>query len=116
MKKIAILSIFGLFLAIAATANVAVVSEPASLIPDPILAPAASGQIGLFEFALNQDAGETLSSVTISIQNNGTSNASSTDIASVSVYKDNGDGVFNSSSDLLSGSQTAVSVGSQTSI
>ena len=40
----------------------------------------------------------------------------SENIAGLSVYKDNGDGLFNPSADLLSGTQTAVNVGSNTTV
>jgi hypothetical protein len=92
------------------------VTGPVSLITDPTLVKASAGPIGLFEFSLNQTAGETLSSVSAVANQNATTTVSGGDLASLSLYKDNGDGSFNSVSDALVGSQTAITLGSTTMI
>lgn len=116
MKKIALLSIFGLVVAIAALATVIVNTGPTSLVPDPILVKASSNPVGLFELALSQDAGETLSSISVVVNNTASSTATTTDLASISVYKDNGDGNFDPTTDLLAGTQTVVNIGSATTV
>lgn len=99
-----------------AQAAVTVTNAPAVMVSAPITAPALSTPIPLFKFSLNQDAGETLSGVTVAINKNGTTNLTGTDLASLAVYKDNGDTVFNTASDLLAGLQTTVNVDSPTTI
>lgn len=100
--------------ATAVLATVTVSAGPTSLVTSPVLVKASSNPVGLFEVSLNQDAGETLSSVSVKVNANATSTVSGADLASVAVYKDNGDGVFNPGVDLLAGSNTAVNVGSTT--
>jgi hypothetical protein len=99
-----------------AQAAITVTNGPTTMVNTPITAPASSAPIPLFKFSLNQDAGETLSGVTVIINKNGTNNLISSDLASLAVYKDNGDAVFNTASDLLAGSQTTVNVDSPTTI
>ncbi len=116
-KQIALISILGLMLVfLQAGATVTVSAGPASLVTDPVLVKASSSQVGLFSFTSSQDAGETLSSVKIVINNTASSTASTTDFASVSVYKDNGDGNFSATTDLLSASQSSVNLGSATEV
>ncbi len=116
-QQIAIISILGIFLSfLPVQATVTVNAGPTSLVPDPVLVKASSPQVGLFSLTLSQDAGETLSSIKVIINNVATSTATGTDFASVSVYKDEGDGGFNSTSDLLAGTQATVNVGSTTTI
>jgi hypothetical protein len=101
----------------AAMAAVSVTVGPTSLVTAPTTASMSSGQIGLFSFTVNASAGETLSSVAVTINNAGTSTATGSDLASVSVYKDDGDGVFEpGTGDLLAGTQTTVNVGSATTV
>ncbi|GEM_PF-4592438 len=87
-----------------------------SLITSPTHLPASSGPRGAFSFALTQTAGETLSSVSVTISNVGASTATGADFSSVLVYKDNGDSTFNVATDLLSGTQTTVNIGSATTV
>ncbi len=114
MKKLFLLVIPSLLFATAAVAAVTVNSGPTSLVISPITAKASSAPIALFSVNLSQTASETLSSIAVNIANSGLSTATGADLASVSVYKDNGDGVFNPTTDLLAGSQTSVNIGSNT--
>lgn len=116
MKKL-LLSLTVLALVISPIhAKAAVTASASSLVTSPIFAKATSPQIGLFSLTLAQTASETLSSVAVTLNNNGTSTAASGDLAQLSVYKDNGDSVFNSSTDTLAGSQSTVNIGSPTVI
>lgn len=113
MKKHAFFVVSGLLLAQSVFAAVTVTAGPTPLVTSPITAKALSGPIVLFSATLTQSAGETLSSVAVDIANAGTSAAVGSDLASVSVYKDDGDGSFDSG-DALAGSQTSVNIGSST--
>lgn len=97
-----------------ASAAVSVPTGPTSLVTSPTSFDSSSGPLAVFSLSLGQTAGETLSSVAVTINNNGSSTASGTDFSSVAVYKDNGDGTFSAATDLLAGSQTTVNVGSPT--
>ncbi|MBI4090716.1 MAG: Ig-like domain repeat protein [Candidatus Komeilibacteria bacterium] len=99
-----------------ALAAITVQSGPTSLVTTPRYVKAASDPVGLFKFNLTQDAGETLSSVSVRVNAVVPSTVASENIASLSVYKDNGDGLFDPSTDLLAGTQTAVNIGSTTTI
>ena len=116
LKKIALFCVLGLLTSAPATATVAVNSGPTSLVADPLPVKADSSPIGLFALSLSQDGGETLSSIGIVVNNTASSTASGTDFGAVSVYKDNGDGNFDPSADLLAGSQTTVNIGSVTTV
>lgn len=109
----AVLAISGFVPAIGASAAVTP-SSVTSLVTSSTTLVASSSQTALFSFILSETAGETLSSVEVSINNSGSSTASGGDFASVNVYKDNGDGTFNTASDLLAGSQATVNVGTAT--
>ena len=89
---------------------------PNSLITSPTLIGASSAPLGLFEVSLNQACGETLSSMTVTVNKNGSNNVIASDLASLAVYKDNGNGTFNAVSDLLAGSQSTVNINSPTTI
>ncbi|MBI4053987.1 MAG: hypothetical protein HY397_01500 [Candidatus Doudnabacteria bacterium] len=102
--------------AMPAEATVTVNAGPTSLVTSPVLVKAASGQTGLFSVTLSQDAGETLSSIAVMVNPNATTTVASADLASVSVYKDDGNGSFSSSSDLLAGSNATVGVGATTTV
>lgn len=93
-------------------ASAAVTATASSLVPDPILVRASSADIGLFALTLSQDAGETLSSVAVTVANAGDSAAGSSDIATLKVFKDDGDSMFEPNQDAEAGSQTTVNVGS----
>ncbi len=99
-----------------ANATVTVTTGPVSLVTSPQVAPASSAPLALFKFSLGQDAGETLSSVNVTLTKVSGSTLAGSDLASVAVYKDNGDGSFNAGSDLLAGSQSTVNVDSATTI
>lgn len=85
-----------------------------SLVTSSTTLKASSSQTALFSFTLSETAGETLTSVKVNISNTGGSTASGSDFASVNVYKDNGNGSFDTATDLLAGSQSTVNVGSAT--
>lgn len=106
---------FGLQL-VPVSALAAVTVTANSLVTSPITAKASSTPIGLFSFTAGQTAGETLSSVTITLANSGSSVATGSHFASLNVYKDTGNGTFEPGTDLLAGSQTTVTVGSTTTI
>jgi len=89
---------------------------PNSLITSPTLIGASSVPLGLFEINLNQASGETLSSMTVTVNKNGSNNVTASDLASLAVYKDNGNGTFSAVSDLLAGSQSTVNINSPTTI
>ncbi len=110
MRKTAIfLSL--LLTAASAQAAVTVGTVPTSLVASATTL-AASTQLPVFEFALTADASETLSSVAVTVTS---ATAVSGDFASASVYKDDGDGAFDSG-DMLAGSNSTVNVGSTTTV
>ncbi len=116
MSKIVSIIGGGLLLATTAFAAVTVDAGPTSLVTSDMTVGASSSQISVFSFELTGDDSETLSSVTVQLDNNGSSDVTSGDIASVRVYRDNGNGSFNSGTDLLAGSESAVNIGSETVI
>ncbi len=116
MKKLSLFIIAGLLVATTAMAAVTVNSGPVSLVTSAVTAKASSAPIVLFSVNLGQTAGETLSSVAVNIANNGSSVATGADLASVKVYKDDGNGLFDSAVDALAGSQTTVNIGSATTV
>jgi len=116
MKKLYLFISAGLLLATIALAAIIVNSGPTSLVTSPITAKASSAPIALFSVNLSQTADETLSSIKVNINNYGSSAATSSDLATVAIYKDTGNGIFNSASDLLVGTQTAVNIGSSTTV
>ena len=71
-----------------------VTASASSLVTSNIKLKSSSAQTGLFAITLGQTVGETLSSVSVTINNNGTSTVAGSDLASVSVYKDTGNGTF----------------------
>lgn len=105
---------FGALALVPALAAVTVVSGPTSLVLNPTVLPAVSAPAGVFSFTLNQSAGETLSSVAVMVNDNAPSTMPGSHLASVSVYRDNGDGTFDPSTDALAGTQTTVNVGTPT--
>ncbi|MBX4191217.1 MAG: hypothetical protein KW804_00220 [Candidatus Doudnabacteria bacterium] len=112
MRKIAVfLSLLLLAGSSSALAAVTVNTTPSSLVTSPTTLATSSGK-AIFEFALTADAGETLSSVGVTVNS---SNAVAGDFASVAVYRDDGDGVFDAG-DTTAGSNTTVNVGSTTTI
>jgi len=110
-----LIAIFGL-VAFTAYAAVTVNSGPTSLLTSATTAPASSGQIALFSVTLTENAGETLSSIDVVVHDNGSSGVTTGDLASVSVYKDDGDGVFESAADALAGTNATVNVGATTTV
>ncbi len=115
MRKTAILAGLMLIAATFAQAAVTVDVAPVSLVTSPITVAASSQPVGLFSFALTGTAGETLSSVVVTLNPMTGSTVSGSDIASLAVYKDDGNGIFGSG-DVVAGSQTTVNVGTPTTI
>lgn len=99
-----------------AAAAVSVTVQPTSMVTTPVYLKASSSPLGVLSFSLNQTAGETLSSVAVTVANAGTSAATGADLASIQVYKDNGDDIFSTVSDSLAGTQTTVNIGSPTMV
>lgn len=97
-----------------ATVNVTV--GPTSLVTSPMVAMNSSDEIGLFSFTLTQNDGESLSSVAVTVNNAGTSTATSTDLGELAVYQDDGDGNFEPGDDDLAGSEADVNIGSATTV
>ena len=97
-------------------AAVSVSVAPASLVTDPMSVKAVSAPLGVFSFTLTEDAGETLSSVSVLVAQSATTTVSGADLASVDLYMDNGNGTFESGADTLVGSQTSVNVGTNTTV
>lgn len=110
MKKFAI-SLGMLLVAFTAHAAVTVGTTPTSLVTSSTTQ-AASSQKAVFEFALTGSASETLSSVGVTVNS---STAVSGDLSSISIYQDDGDGVFDAG-DVLAGSNSTVNIGSTTTI
>jgi len=104
-----------LLFALPAKAAVTVATQPTEMISPGQTVKASSSDIPIIKFALTQSASETLSSVTVTIVDAGSTGVLSADIASLKVFKDNGDGVFGSG-DLEAGSQTTVGIGTPTTI
>lgn len=124
MKKI-LVSIVGLATAVGAlglnllpaSAAVNVTVTPASLVTSPLILPSGSPQIAVFSFSLANTATETVSSIMVEVDKaNGSTTVSSSHLASVSLYKDDGGNVFNPVAGNLVGSQATVNIGSITSI
>lgn len=99
-----------------AVAAITVQSGPTSLVTTTTYVKASSNALGLFKFNVTQDAGETLSSVKVRVNAVAPSTVASENIAAITVYKDNGDGLFDPSIDLLAGTQNSVNIGSDTTI
>ncbi len=118
IKKALIAAVSALALvAPTALATVTASAGPVSLVTSPVVAMNSSDPIGLFSFTLTQDAGETLSSVAVTVNNAGSSTAASGDLGAVAVYADDGDGIFEpGGDDDLAGSEAAVNVGSATTV
>lgn len=98
------------------TAAAAVSATATSLVTSPMNLKASSAITPLFSLTLGQTAGETLSSVAVTLANTGSSAAVGSHVAAISVYKDNGNGTFEPGSDLLAGTQTTVNIGSATTV
>ncbi|OGE89386.1 MAG: hypothetical protein A2722_02060 [Candidatus Doudnabacteria bacterium RIFCSPHIGHO2_01_FULL_50_11] len=115
MKKFALVaSSLGLcMLALSAQASVTLNIAPTSLVPDPLLIPASSGQVGLFSFQLTVDAGETFTNTKVQLTQVSGSVASG-DLSSVALWRDDGNGSFSSGSDTQLVSNSTVNVGSDT--
>lgn len=105
---------FSVFVPVAYAA-VTVTTQPTEIITSGQTAKASSANTAIAKFALSKDAAETLSSVTITLVDVGTSGVEGTDIANLKVFKDEGDGSFGAG-DLEAGSQTTVNIGSPTTI
>lgn len=115
-KKFIIGGLAVLVPSLAVWAFVTITAQPSSLVPAPIKAPASSAPIGLFKVGLSADSAETLSSITVTVNDNGSSGVQGTDIANLAVYRDDGDGIFELGDDTLVNTQTAVNIGSPTTI
>lgn len=97
-------------------AKAAVTASAASLLTTNMSAKASSTPVGLFSLTLGQTAGETLSSVKVTVNAVGASTVASADLAQIAVYKDNGNGVFDPSTDLVAGTQGVVNIGTPTTV
>ncbi len=97
-------------------AAVNVTTSPTSLVTSPVEIKASSTPLTVFKFALTADAGETLASAKVNIANAGSSVAAGTDVGSVTVYRDDGDGVFEPGVDLVAGTETTANIGSVTTV
>lgn len=115
-KKLIIAGLSALVPVVAVWAVVTITAQPTSLVTSPMLAPANSEPIGLFKLSIGADASETLTSITVTVANSGSSTATGADFDSLLVYRDDGDNVFDLPGDLLAGSQSSVNVGSATTI
>jgi hypothetical protein len=114
LSMLTLVGLVGGFLATPAQAEVAVSVAPASMVADPLFAKASSGPIGVFSFTLNATALETLSSVAVQVNANATTTVTGSDLAGISVYKDEGNGAFSSAQDALVVSQPSITLGSTT--
>ncbi|HBT92264.1 MAG TPA: hypothetical protein DEA87_02210 [Candidatus Veblenbacteria bacterium] len=115
-KKLIIAGISVLVPSIAVWALVTITAQPTSLVTEAIKAPASSEPIGLFKIGLSANEGETLSSISVTVNDNGASGVIGTNLANLSVYRDDGDTVFEVEQDILAATQTAVNIGSVTTI
>ncbi len=113
----ALMAYLGLGLLSTAEAAVFVTSQPGSMVTNPIVLPPNSQPTAIFSFSLSANAGETLSSVTVQV-NRGTSSTTVVGghLGSLSIYRDNGDALFNPSNDTFLGSQSLINIGSPTTI
>ena len=108
MKKIAIAASL-LFFALPALALVTVGTQPTSLVTSPLTVGASSAPLALFSFNLSADAAETLTSVSVTLNASAGSTVTGADLAQLAVYRDaNANGTFESGTDLVAGTQTAV--------
>ncbi|MCK5416049.1 carboxypeptidase regulatory-like domain-containing protein [Candidatus Parcubacteria bacterium] len=103
-----------------AQATVTVDSQPASLLPSPGSGPsmmigANSTDVAVIDFTLIQSAGESLSSVTVFLEDVGGSSLTAGDFSHLKIYQDNGDGNFGGG-DLLAGSSTLITIGTTTPV
>lgn len=100
-----------------AQATVSYNTAPQSLVATTITVPATSAQKPVFNFTINNTAIETLSSILVQVDKaNASTTVSGSDIASVSLYKDDGSNVFNPVIGNLIGIQTVVNIGATTTI
>lgn len=119
MRKIAIASLSlltMLSMAMPSRAAVTVTTTPTSLVTSIKFLRASSSPLALFKFALGADASETLSSVTVQVDNTGTSTVTSAEFAGLSVYRDDGDGIFEPGVDTLINTAGTVNLGATTAI
>src|SRR4051794_27768366 len=118
MRKIGIIAALTMLASSSvAFAAVTVTTQPLSLVTSPATALPSSSPQALFKFVLGTDASDTLSSVALTINTNGTAVTTGSDLANVAVYRDaNANGTFESGTDTLVASQTSVNVGSATTI
>lgn len=100
-----------------AGAAVTVTVAPVSLVTSAVTLPATSPQKALFSFSLSATATETLTSILVQVNKaNASTTVSGSDLASVSLYKDDGSNVFNPIAGNLVGTQAVVNVGSSTTV
>lgn len=99
-----------------AGAEVTVTAAPASLAADPLLVKASSAPVPLFSVSLNATATETMASLAVVVNPNATTTVTGSDIANISVYKDDGNGSFNAAGDSLLASNSAVQVSTSTMV
>ncbi len=102
----------------AATGNATVTAQPADVEFRPAVGHKSAAVFAVVKFGLKDaDAvsDDTLDSVAVTVIA-GSPAITAADFASLSVYKDNGDGIFSAGTDTLLGTQTTVNVGSATTI
>lgn len=97
-------------------AAVNVTTAPTSSVASPVEIKATSAPLEVLKFSLSADAGETLTSVKVTIDNAAGSAAVGADVSAITVYRDDGDGVFEASADVVAGTETSASIGSATSV
>lgn len=110
MKKLLIIGGL-LFTASTAFAAISIGTAPTSLVTSATTV-AASSEKAVFEFALTANDSETLTSVGVTVTS---STAVAGDFTEVSVYRDDGDGSYDSG-DTEAGSNSTVNIGSTTTI
>ena len=102
-----------------ANAAITVNQGPRSLLPAsdmPMMIGADSMDVAVIDFTLSQDAGETLSSITVMLEDVGGSlDLTAGDISHLKVYQDEGNGNFDGT-EPLSGSSTVITIGTSTPI
>ncbi|MFA4975603.1 MAG: carboxypeptidase regulatory-like domain-containing protein [Candidatus Paceibacterota bacterium] len=110
-----LLIVAGFFITVSPVqAAVTVTTQPMEMISPGQTAKASSSDIPIAKFAIGQDAGETLSSVIVTIANVA-GGVTSSEILNLKVYKDEGNGILGAE-DLVAGTQTTVNIGAPTTI
>lgn len=115
VSLLAALVLFVTFLPVA-QASVNLTAGPTSLVPTPTSLPNNSNPTALFAFTLSNTAGENLTGVTLQVAPSSSSGGSATQLGAFYLYKDNGSGIFNSSTQNQLGSQANVTASSTVTV